>query len=338
MIDGNIKGELMHQFSLYNKQCRESIFNGHDFLITEVGVSNEDKTRLGVNCNGYGRIRVFQRSKESDWVNNPLPFNPYANSMGKGVMDELPVQVFQVAKCNLNCWWCFIPDEFKTIKNNHNKWFSVEELLELYLRDGKQYASIIDLSGGNPELVPEFVLQFMLGIEKLNLKNDIYLWSDDVLTTDYLFTKLTPDQIDYMAQYRQYGKVACFKGIDDESYCFNTNSQYSLLDEQIKNAKAYIDKGFDIYFYVVLTLEDLHCVNRRISDFINKLQKISYYLPLRVVPIKIKRFATNEHRLSLIRENAIDTQQEVLAAWQEEISKRYNSHEISKDISLISLR
>ena len=334
MIDGNIKGELMHQFSLYNKQCRESIFNGHDFLITEVGVSNEDKTRLGVNCNGYGRIRVFQRSKESDWVNNPLPFNPYANSMGKEVMDELPVQVFQVAKCNLNCWWCFIPDEFKNCNIDHCKWFSVDELLELFIRDGKQTANIIDLSGGNPELVPEFVLHFMKGLDKLHLSDEVYLWSDDVLTSDYLFTKLTNSQIQYMVQYQHYGKVACFKGIDDASYCFNICSRTSFLNQQLINAKKYIDLGFDIYFYIVLTLSDMNCINKRISIFFDQLQKIAYYLPLRVVPIKIKKFATNEHRINPIRNRSIINQKEALLAWQEEISKRFNSCEIERDISL----
>lgn len=329
----------MHQRkTLHNENCRNQIYNGHEFLITEVGTSSEDKIRLGVNCDGYGRIRLFKRYKDIDWVSNPLPFNPYANAMGEDIVDELPVQVFQVAKCNMNCWWCFIPDEYKKLNNHHNKWFSVADLLELYIRDGKRYSKIIDLSGGNPELVPEFVLQFMMEIEKRNFNDEIYLWSDDVLTTDYLFTKLTSYQVDYMANYHKYGKVACFKGIDDASFCFNTSSPFSMLDEQFLHAKRYIDKGFDIYFYIVLTMPDLHCLQRKISIFIDKLQKITHYLPLRVVPIKIKQFDTNVHRFNDIRTNAINSQYEVLMAWQEELDKRFSTQEINMDISLIPIK
>lgn len=105
-----------------------------------------------------------------------------------------------------------------------------------------------------------------MGLEKLKL-SDVYLWSDDVLTTDYLFTKLSQQQIDYMSNYSKYGKVACFKGIDDESFLFNTCSNVSLFREQLIMAKRYIDIGFDIYFYVVLTVPDITNISSKISYF-----------------------------------------------------------------------
>ena len=318
---------------LYNEQCRNMAFNGHDFLITEVGTSEQDKLRLGVNCDGFGRIRVFKQNKDTDWISNPLPFSPYAFVMGKTKVEELPIQVFQLAKCNLNCWWCFLPDEYKKCKSNHSRWFSVDELLELYMRDARDKTSVIDLSGGNPELVPEFVLSFMMGLEKLKL-SDVYLWSDDVLTTDYLFTKLSQQQIDYMSNYSKYGKVACFKGIDDESFLFNTCSNVSLFREQLIMAKKYIDIGFDIYFYVVLTVPDITNISSKISYFFDCLQRISHYLPLRVIPIKIKEFSTNSHRISTSRKKSITNQFKVLNVWNEELSKRYSTFELTRDISL----
>ena len=225
--------DMMNYDETYKEQCRSMVFNGNEFLITEVGTSMKEKTKLRVNCDGFGRIRIFKRKKYQDWVANPLPFEPYSIAMGKNSVNELAVQVFQIAKCNLNCWWCFIPDEYKNCNINHTKWFAVNDLLELFIRDTMGTVNVIDISGGNPELVPEFTLQFMLGLEKYGLTEKIYLWSDDVLTTDFLFTKLSESQVQYMSKYKRYGKVACFKGIDDESFGHSVDDQFQIIVEVI---------------------------------------------------------------------------------------------------------
>jgi len=41
---------------------------------------------------------------------------------------------------------------------------------------------LIDLSGGNPELTPEWIFQMMQSLEKRELHDKTYLWSDDTLT------------------------------------------------------------------------------------------------------------------------------------------------------------
>lgn len=162
----------------------------------------------------------------------------------------------------------------------------------------------------------------MMGLEKLKL-SDVYLWSDNVLTTDYLFTKLSQQQIDYMSNYSKYGKVACLKVLM-MSLFFNTCSNVSLFREQFIMAKRYIDIGFDIYFYVVLTVPDITNISSKISYFFDCLQRIAHYLPLRVIPIKIKEFATNNHRISPSRKKSITNQFKVLNVWNEELSKRYS--------------
>ena len=50
----------MYDAFSYNEQCRNMVLNEQEFLITEVGTTDEDKIRLGVNCNGFGRIRLFE--------------------------------------------------------------------------------------------------------------------------------------------------------------------------------------------------------------------------------------------------------------------------------------
>jgi hypothetical protein len=48
--------------------------------------------------------------------------------------------------------------------------------------------------------------------------SDVYVWSDDNLSTDYFFTHLPPAERHYIATYPRYGRVACFKGFDTESF------------------------------------------------------------------------------------------------------------------------
>lgn len=324
-------------FQHYSDTCRNAIKDGNRFLITEVGTSPQDKERLNVNCDGFGRIRLFQRFKDADWIENPLPFNPYAKAMSINVSDILPVQVFQLAKCNMNCWWCFLPDEFKVCDMQHCKWFTVQQLVEMYLRTSDAPPKIIDLSGGNPELAPEFVLLFMRELERLGQNHKVYLWSDDVLTVDYMFRCLQLEDIAYMANYRQYGKVACFKGIDDASFCFNTCSTLSLLSTQLELAERYIRAGFDIYFYVPLTCPTMDNIQKNVTVLFDKLQRISYYLPLRIVPIKIKQFSTNQHRLSPFRMQSLENQFHVLEIWEEEKRRRFQPDEISMDIADVPL-
>ena len=50
----------------YDEDCRNQIYDGTRYLITEVGVSEQDKKRLNVNCKGFGRVRNFMRKKDED--------------------------------------------------------------------------------------------------------------------------------------------------------------------------------------------------------------------------------------------------------------------------------
>lgn len=306
----------------YDSLCRNMIFSDDKFLISRVGRDIQDAKRLSVNCEGYGRLRYFKVDKYDDWVDNPLPMGPFSKLLGIDMEKSIPVQVFQVAKCNLNCWWCFLPNEYKVGNTLYSKWFSVDELVEMYIEDNND-AKVIDLSGGNPELVPEWVYKFMQCLEKKNLSDKVYLWSDDVLTTDFFFDRMEKKEQIYMANYQNYGKVACFKGFDQESFEYNTCSEKHSLSKQLSIAKKYIEMGFDIYFYQVLTCDDLTNIDERISNYMDALQEISVNLPLRIVPIKIKKFGANESRFNSARLREIDNQFIVLDIWKKEIFRRF---------------
>ena len=111
------------------------------------------------------------------------------------------------------------------------------KLIDLYIQISDA-PKVIDLSGGQPDLTPEWIVWMMRELEKRNLSDKVYLWSDDNLSNDYLLRYLSKDDLEYMRHYRMYGKVCCFKGFDEQSFGFNTQAAPALFPPGSKFSKA----------------------------------------------------------------------------------------------------
>ena len=295
------------------------------------GSIQEEDLEIPPNCSGFGRIRHFKRFIE-DWNNDPLPIDPALKALGKNSTDLMLAQVFQLAYCNMNCWYCFVPDELKSGKVF--SWFSAEELFDKFLEENISDCYVIDISGGNPELTPEFVLWFMQAMMKKKKENDYYLWSDDSISTNSMESNLSRQDIEFMSNYKNYGKVCCFKGFDKYSYHFNTGYNESVYKDQFTYVKKYIDYGFDVYAYITLTTDNLDNIEKNIGGFFDYVQKnITEHFPLRIVPLKIIEFSPTQKRLNINYKRAILNQKVVLNIWNEEIEKRFSPEQRDMNIA-----
>src|SRR6267154_1548523 len=156
-------------------------------LMTKFSGSEQEKDfSLPANCGGFGRIHHFRRNQGLDWPSNPLPIDPALHFLGYPPQDEIEVQVFQNAVCSWRCWYCFVDFDLLSANPDHSEFKTVDELIDLYLREPSG-PSIIDLSGGQPDLVPEWGLWFADALATRGLDKKIYLWSDDNLSNDYLW-------------------------------------------------------------------------------------------------------------------------------------------------------
>ncbi len=136
------------------------------------------------NCDGLGRIRHFRRGTTPGWPANPLPAGPACRFLGLDPgLSILRAQVFQNAVCNWRCWYCFVPFNLLAAHPRHSRWVTADELIELYLREPGR-PSVIDLSGGQPDLTPEWVPWTMRALRDRGLEGRVYLWSDDNLSND----------------------------------------------------------------------------------------------------------------------------------------------------------
>ncbi len=299
---------------------------GHRVLISRLGGSGQEADlTLPANCGGYGRVRHFRQATGPGWPPNPLPIVPACHALGiSAVPDMMTALVFQNAACAWRCWYCFVPEELLKADLTRSAWFTADDLVALY-RQIANPPSIIDLSGGSPDLVPEWTPWMMRALEDAGLADTTYLWTDDNLSTTYLFDTLAPEELARLRGYRNYGRVCCIKGFDERSFTFNTQAAADGFERQFQVLRRVIDLGLDVYGYVTLTSPDDHSVEAGVADLLDRLQAIDPNYPLRVVPLQIATFTPVAKRLArdAERERSLMVQEEAIAAWNGEIAKRF---------------
>ena len=307
-------------------------------LVTDFrGSEQEPDLTEPANCDGLGRIRHFRRQTSARWPFNPLPIDPAARFLGVEPSALLRAQVFQNAVCNWRCWYCFVPFNLLAAHPGHSRWVTADELVELYLREDS-CSSVIDLSGGQPDLVPEWVPWTMRALQERGLEGAVYLWSDDNLSNDYFWQYLRNEDIDLICSYRGYGRVGCFKGFDRESFGFNTAADPVLFDRQFDLIGRLIGLGLDVYGYVTLTAPTANGVACRIARFVDRLQGVAPLLPLRVIPLEVKVFTPVESRLSRLRREALVHQQRAAEAWTRELDRRFAAEVRNLSVVDVGLR
>ncbi len=307
-------------------------------LVTDFRGSEQERDLTeAVNCNGLGRVRHFRRQTSRGWPLNPLPIDPAARFLGVKPSALLRAQVFQNAVCNWRCWYCFVPFNLLAAHPRHSRWVTAGELVELYVSEPGR-PSVIDLSGGQPDLVPEWVPWTMRALRERGLEGSVYLWSDDNLSNDYFWQHLGREDIDLVCSFRGYGRVGCFKGFDRESFGFNTAADPVLFDRQFDLMRQLIGIGMDVYGYVTLTTPSAEGMADRIARFVDRLQRVAPMLPLRVVPLEVQVFTPVRARLTSVRRDALGHQQRAVEAWTRELDRRFHGAVRNLPIVDVALR
>jgi uncharacterized Fe-S cluster-containing radical SAM superfamily protein len=310
-------------------------------LISRLGGSGQEvDLTLPANCNGYGRVRHFRFATAEGWPANPLPIAPACRALGiEPVPDLMTALVFQNAACAWRCWYCFVPEELLKADPDRSAWFTATELVNLY-RQIPEPPQIIDLSGGSPDLVPEWTPWMMRALADAGLADTTYLWTDDNLSTTYLFDALSPADLALLKAYRNYGRVCCVKGFDARSFAFNTRAAPQDYDRQFDVLRRVLKLGLDVYGYVTLTSPHDDGIGVGVADLMDRLQNIDPNFPLRVIPLRIQVFTPVEQRLARdhARVRSLAVQEEAIAAWCSEINRRFSPDLRALQICNVPLR
>jgi uncharacterized Fe-S cluster-containing radical SAM superfamily protein len=210
-------------------------------------------------------------------------------------------------------------------------------MLDLYLTENNP-PDMIDLTGGQPDLTPEWIPWMMEALQKRGLDKKIFLWSDDNLSNDYFWKFLSPEQIDLIRSYKMYARVCCFKGIDELSFSLNTKASPELFEKQFELCKRLHELGIDLYFYITLTSPSKTDFENAIPTFLDKVQAIHPNLPLRIVPLEIQEFTPVKPRMNETTNDLIVGQYKAMEVWKSELQRRFPSDLLIIPITDILIR
>jgi uncharacterized Fe-S cluster-containing radical SAM superfamily protein len=287
------------------------------------GSDQEHDLSLPTNCDGYGRIHHFNETGGEGWPPNPLPWLPAQEYLG---LERVPdhgasAQVFQNAVCNWRCWYCFVPFNLLRADPDRSAWRSAEWMVDAYLAL-EERPPILDLSGGQPDLVPEWALWTLEALADRGADATTFLWSDDNLSNDYLFRYLNDDQLSRLADHPGYGRVGCLKGFDHDSFAFNTSAEPALFDRQIELVGRLWDLMPKLWLYITVTTSTVPAdLESKLYDMLARLADIDPALPRRVVPLRIYPFRPTRRRMREAETAAIDNQDVVMAHWHQALAQ-----------------
>jgi uncharacterized Fe-S cluster-containing radical SAM superfamily protein len=289
-----------------------------------------------LNCGGFGRIRRYESF--SIHLHHSMPGKP----MYRGLPERTPffTQVLQLAGCNWRCWYCFVDDALLSADKARSRWFTVEETFDLFLQDQRfDDVSAIDLSGGQPDLAPEWCLWTLQELDRRGLRDRLKVWIDDNLSGSFVHSYLTPEDIAYMANHPSHSRVGCFKGYNKESFVFNTNARPEAFEVQFRVIGELINSGFDMYAYATFTSpEQDPNISSNMRSFVDRLQAVHELLPLRTCPLEVKPFAAARGRMNQVMKASITRQQEAAAAWEEELRTRFSPTQLVQPFEGVALR
>jgi uncharacterized Fe-S cluster-containing radical SAM superfamily protein len=304
-------------------------------VTTFAGSQQEADITLPLNCHGFGRVHRFKRRSNTTWPDNPLPIEPACRALRLEHTNEISAQVFQSAVCNWRCWYCYVDFKLLLGDQRYSSFISAGQLVDSYMELPVK-PPVIDLSGGQPDLVPEWTLWMMKALTERGMDRNMFLWGDDNLSNDYFWRFLSESDRAEIAGFSNYARVCCFKGFDPESFSFNTAAHQDLYWRQLELFKKLLSTGIDLYAYVTLTGPSADRLDEKIKRFVDDLQQIHVNLPLRTVPLEIHAYTPMQSRSTNL--DAVNgVQQGAVNAWLEELDRRFPAVERERNICEVRL-
>ncbi len=167
--------------------------------------------------------------------------------------------------------------------------------------------------------MPEWAVWTAEALRKRGLEDEVYLWSDDNLSTDLTSRTLTTAQWETLRSVH-YGKVCCIKGFDAESFAFNTGAHSDEFDQQFDRLAAYASRGVALYAYVTLTGPDPQSAAREVPILVERLEQAAAGITRRTVPLRIELFGpTLARRTKVDRDIALTTQEQAIRVWNDTV-------------------
>jgi hypothetical protein len=229
-----------------------------------------------------------------------------------------------------------VPFSLLSANEGRSAWLTADEMVGLYLAEPHR-PHIIDCTGGQPDLVPEWVPWMMAALRRADISAETYLWSDDNLSNDYFWRHLDRDRVRLIESYRNYGRVCCFKGYDSTSFAFNTKADPALFPRQFELFGRLLRLDIDLYAYATFTTPDVRDLGRQMIAFVDRLMDLHPNLPLRLVPLRIENYGVVQQRTGRAHDYALAAQEEAILFWNSTIEERFTQDQRQLPMPMVAL-
>lgn len=325
---------MRHKFLYRLRQNLSRIKNNQlELLLANFDVSKqkEDIEKRTPLINDFFRTKIDVKpfkEKGFDWANEEKIMEAIATNfdmptwalyslkgrkeLSKELKKYTEVFTYQLKGCNLFCKWCYVDDFNKDGKQDDGSmFFSIPKIIDEFEKEKgrrKEPLHRIRASGGEPTIIIEQWLYLLRELEKRGLSKGINFHSDTNLTTGHFNEELEEKGIleknilNKIAEYKNFGLLASFKGTDEKNFHENTSADGKLLNEQVYTFKKIAKAGIDVYpFFYNPNPKTLEKFLERLAKEVGE----NVYLKSWVFPLKTLYEPVKE-RLSKIGINAED--------------------------------
>lgn len=288
--------------SEFQKRCltlRNKVFDldGQSLkLVSFSGTKQAEDSYTRADPSGLFRVRHFKSfSMHAQPQGKPISprYNCILKRKARSHEKEWKTICLQMIGCSWRCWYCYVDVNLLSGNSKGGIFLTFQEMAKIVL-DSVDDSHILDLTGGQSDLIPEWPLVLANEIGNSGSENsNFHIRSEDNLNNDFLWRFLTDRKISELANSPLYTRIGCFKGFNEESVLSSTKTAVAgSYSTQIEVAKRLFSSGFDPFYYVVFPVSHTQNLESDIRHFFQDLQTIVEWLPLRVVPLKLRLTTT----------------------------------------------
>lgn len=253
-----------------------------------------------------------------------------------------------ISRCPLDCWHCYIDEclrsncsvcavreqcgqEVKLKTGTKKDWFSARKIVDDFVEQrnldkGKGlFSNILRITGGEPFLAPELLLQILGELESRQLHKEVFLWTETnlipLIAPDNGETIVSDELLNKLAAYHNFCVHPCFHGLSKNNFEEITGEVIDNFDLLTNTLRRLLNAGIDIY----PTFGSNMSSSEDVEGFYDQISQINELLPLRFClieydldydPVKWRRkhipgFA-NKHRKIYDRFQTIERWSELL--------------------------
>ena len=276
--------------------------------------------------------KPIQETKKLEFQN---PSYSAAYKLGGDPRNYNKVFTVQIAGCDYDCNYCYVPKELNVANPKMGKYFSAKEIIGHFLtarKNSKEPMNVVRISGGNPTLVPEIIIDIHNEVENRKLSG-VYIWIDSNLSTPEYLENLG-SEIKNILKQKNVGVVGCFKGVSEEDFSIITGVKPEYYKKQFETARWFVDYEADFYAYLPALVYGNN-IEEKLREFIKKLKEINKNLPLRVEILEIIDYPwakLNFDRAEKLGRSLPKTNQKIVFdLWYNKLLPRfYNSENLNK--------